>query len=147
MRAAVPRNKQHSFVWKAQLEIKRMSKSTNRKLLFFADNPTTLRLVVHWQWRFISARTSIFVLLGWLNSSMPLNVYWKIHIKMSPHVSALPFLIFHRNIWRMDNKGFTMYPNNFRSCMFGHIIHIVLWNINHKMNCCLSKYWCVRPIY
>ena len=143
VRAAVPRNKQCSSVWKAQLEIKRMPESIHGKLLFFAHNPTTLRLVVHWQGLFFSASTLIFVPLGWLKSPTPLNVYI---IEMSPQVSSLPFLIFHRNIWWMDNKGFRMYRHNFGSCIFVHIIRIVLWNINHKMSGYLSKYWYVRPI-
>ena len=95
---------------------------------------------------FFRASTSIFVSLGKLKSPSPLNLYWKIHIEMLPLVSALLFLIFHRNIWWMDNKGFTRYQNNFSSCMFVHMIHIVFWNINHSTNCYLNQYWYVKPL-
>ena len=44
VRAALTHNKQYSSVWTAKLEIKGMSESTHRKLIFFAGNPTILRL-------------------------------------------------------------------------------------------------------
>ena len=124
VRAAVPRNKRFTSDWKAQLEIKGMSESTHRKLFFFADNPTTLRLVMHCRGLFLSASTSIVVPFGWLKSPTALNVYRMMHYWNVAPGFSMTFRHFQSE-YLMDNKGFTMYQNNFRSWMFVHIVHIV----------------------